>query len=60
MSLFVARWTGTEWSRIGDVLNVDPTRAAEDPSIAVANGVIYLAFEEFVDGARQIFVKLGS
>ena len=54
-----ARWTGSDWSLLGDVLNVDPERDTEDPSIAVHDGVLYVAFEEFVDGGRQIFVKAG-
>jgi hypothetical protein len=60
MSIFVARWTGSDWERLGDVLNVDPERDTEDPSIAVHDGVLYVAFEEFVDGGRQIFVKAGA
>jgi hypothetical protein len=60
MSIFVARWTGSDWERFGDVLNVDPERDTEDPSIAVHDGVLYVAFEEFVNGGRQIFVQAGA
>jgi hypothetical protein len=57
MSIFLAEWTGSAWSLLSDVLNIDPTRDTEDPSIACANGVYYVAFEEFVEGGKQIFVK---
>ncbi|MCJ7829751.1 MAG: hypothetical protein MUP74_00040 [Desulfobacterales bacterium] len=59
--IYVARWDPSlgQWLIIGDRLNVDPTRSAQDPSLAyaVAEGALYVAFEEMVDGWPQIFVK---
>ena len=60
MSIFVARFDGTDWVLVGDALNIDPDRDTEDPSIAYGDGTLYVAFEEFVDGARQIFVQAAA
>ena len=58
--IFVAEFDASDgrWRIIGDRLNVDAAREALDPSLArAADGTLYLAFEEFVDGRPQIFVK---
>ena len=59
--IFVARWdsTGSQWLLDGDKLNVDLAREALDPSLAYSSGdnTLYVAFEEYVDGWPQIFVK---
>jgi hypothetical protein len=59
--IFVARWDEAlgEWLIIGDRLNLDQTRSAQDPSIAYSAGdaYLYVAFEEMVSGWPQIFVK---
>jgi hypothetical protein len=58
--IFVARFDGTSgtWELIGDRINVDPSRVALDPTLAIRPGAyVYVAFEEVVDGWEQIFVK---
>ncbi|MEN8246939.1 MAG: hypothetical protein ABFS43_18775, partial [Thermodesulfobacteriota bacterium] len=59
--IYVARLTtpGNTWEIVGDKINVDQDRAAQDPSLAynAAEGALYVAFEEDVDGWPQIFVK---
>ncbi len=59
--IFVAYWDETEssWVLDGDRLNVNADNTAADPSLAYSpvDGMLYLAFEENVDGHPQIFVK---
>jgi hypothetical protein len=59
--IFVARWDepSGEWLIIGDRLNVDQARSAQDPSLAYSagDGYLYVTFEEMVSGWPQIFVK---
>jgi hypothetical protein len=59
--IYVAKLSasGTEWQIIGSKLNVDPAREALDPSLAydTAGQTLYIAFEEYVSGWPQIFVK---
>jgi hypothetical protein len=59
--IFVARWneTSSAWLMDGDKLNVDIARTAHDPSLAYSSGdnTLYVAFEEYVSGWPEIFVK---
>jgi hypothetical protein len=59
--IYVARWDEAmgEWQIIGDRINVDLTRSAQDPSLAYSagDGYLYVAFEEMVSGWPQILVK---
>lgn len=59
--IFVAYWddVNTQWVIDGNKLNVDVARDALDPSLAYSSSdtTLYVAFEEFVDGWAQIFVK---
>lgn len=59
--IYVARWDGigSQWLLDGDKLNVDLAREALDPSLAYSSDdkTLYVAFEEYVDGWPQIFVK---
>jgi len=59
--IFVARWdsTASAWVIDGDRLNVDTAREALDPSLAYSSldNTLYVAFEEYVSGWPQIFVK---
>lgn len=59
--IYVARWdeSGDTWLIDGDQLNVDTTRTAHDPSLAYSSSdnTLYIAFEEFVSGWPEIFVK---
>lgn len=59
--IFVARWdsSASQWVLVGDKLNVDTARAAQDPSLAYSStdNTLYVAFEEEVSGWAQIFVK---
>jgi len=59
--IYVAQWDESlgEWLIIGERLNVDQARSAQDPSLAywAGDGYLYVAFEEMVSGWPQIFVK---
>lgn len=59
--VYVARWdqTGDTWLIDGDRLNVNLARTAHAPSLAYSSGdnTLYVAFEEFVSGWPEIFVK---
>ena len=62
--IYVARLTtpGDTWEIIGDKVNVDQARSALDPSLAYDSTAqaLYVAFEEYVAGWPQIFVKKKS
>lgn len=62
--IYVARLTtpGDTWVIIGDKMNVDQARSALDPSLAYDSTAqaLYVAFEEYVAGWPQIFVKKKS
>lgn len=59
--IYVARWDESmgEWLIIGERLNVDQGRTAQDPSLAYSagDGSLYVAFEEMVSGWPQVFVR---
>jgi hypothetical protein len=59
--VYVARLVTADnsWEIVGDKLNVDQARDAQNPSLAYdASGQsLYVAFEEYVAGYPQIFVK---
>ncbi len=57
--VYVAQFDGTTWNVLCDRVNVDPARAALDPSIAydAATNTLYVTFEEYVSGWPQIFAK---
>lgn len=56
-NVYVRHWNGSTWSMMGTVLNVDPTRNADTPSVTVAGGVAHVGWTEF-HGAhgRRVFV----
>jgi hypothetical protein len=43
---YVKHWTGSTWQLDGDSLNVNPSKNSNDPSMAAANGTIYVAWRE--------------
>ena len=56
---YVARWTGTDWLRLGGSLNADTKRDANNSHVATAaNGSIYAAWVEKDDaGVNQLYVR---
>jgi hypothetical protein len=55
--VYVARWTGSEWSPSAS-LNVTPTGWAEDVSLTISGGKPCVAWtERTVSGPAQVFVK---
>jgi hypothetical protein len=57
--VYVARHDGTEWVVLCDAVNVDPSREALNPSLSfdAATSTLFVAFEEYVDGRPEIFVR---
>lgn len=57
--VFVAQWGGASWALLGDRVNVDVAREARDPSLAhdPSGDTLYVAFEEYVEGAPAVFVR---
>lgn len=55
--VFVKRFNGSEWVRVGNALNVDSNRKAVDPEITEYDGIPYVAWQEFNGDAEQIYVK---
>jgi hypothetical protein len=53
----VARWSGSTWTAVGGVLNVDPTRNAFLPQIADVGGTPWAVWEETNGAAYQVRVK---
>jgi hypothetical protein len=60
--VFVQRWDGNGWRLIGRALNLDPTREASEPSLALdktGNPVVTWA-EHIANGADNVFVSRWS
>jgi len=55
--IYVKHLTGSTWTQDGASLNVDPTREATFPRIALAGAVPYVAWQEASATASQIYVK---
>lgn len=60
--IFVAQYVDDEWQIAGDRLNADRSHEAQDPSLVydASDDRLYVAFEEWVDGQTDIFVKSAS
>ncbi|MEO8372733.1 MAG: kelch repeat-containing protein, partial [Candidatus Solibacter sp.] len=58
--IYVSSWNGTQWVPVGGALNIDPAAGwAYDPSIAVLNGQVYVAWtERSLTGNSQLYVKV--
>jgi hypothetical protein len=58
--IYVSSWNGTQWVALGGALNVDAvTGWAYDPSIAVLNGQIFVAWTERTQtGNTQLYMKM--
>jgi hypothetical protein len=53
----VARWTGSAWSAVGGILNVDPTKHAESVTIAGVGGTPFVTWQdESTAGKGQVYV----
>jgi hypothetical protein len=54
----VKRWNGSSWQSLGSALNLDATRKADSPALAVAGSDIVVAFVEQNPSAKfQLQVK---
>jgi hypothetical protein len=57
--VYVAKWNGAQWTRLGNSLNVNANAWAYDVSVACLNGQTYAAWtEKTVGGEAQLFVKV--
>jgi len=55
----VAKWTGTEWTRIGRSLNVSRSGFANCVALAGSGNALYVAWQERgLAGKNQIYVKI--
>jgi hypothetical protein len=54
--VFVDRWNGTSWVRVGGSFTVGTTTQAENPSIADVNGVPYVAWMQVTIGKGDVYV----
>ncbi|MBI5193936.1 MAG: hypothetical protein HZA08_10915 [Nitrospirae bacterium] len=56
--VYVKRWNGKEWSRLGESLNIDVSSHATSPSLAIKDDVPYVAWiETGENGVSAIHVK---
>jgi hypothetical protein len=57
--VFVARYDGASWNLIGNRINIDVARQAQDPTLAYDPGskTLYAAFEQYVDGRSHVFAR---
>ena len=56
--VYVKRWTGETWARVGDSLNINPSAHALSPSIASNGSAPYMAWVEFNEtGIAQVYAK---
>ena len=55
--IYVRRWTGSAWERVGGPLNNNVAVTASQPYLVGIGGVPYVAFREATGGAQRIFVK---
>ncbi len=57
-SVYVRHWNGTSWVLAGGNVDNNPTLAGSaEPSIAVHQGVPYVAFNEFGAGHQRVYVS---
>jgi hypothetical protein len=52
----VARWTASAWSAVGGVLNLDPTKDANEPSIASIAGTPHVVWDDESNGGDEVRV----
>lgn len=56
--IYVKRWNGKEWTRLGGSLNIDQTMHGTNPSLAMKGDTPYVAWEEISEnGISDIKVK---
>ncbi len=57
-TLFVSRWNGSSWTRLGDALNVNPAQFADRPSLTVkADGTPCVAWAEGGETLKGVYLK---
>ncbi len=55
--IFVRRWDGTAWQRVGKPLNVVPGESASFPYLVGIGAVPYVAFREPAFGMGRVYVR---
>jgi hypothetical protein len=56
--IYVKHWNGSGWEQNGGSLNINTTMAAVNPSLALADGIPYVAWSEYsTNEYQQIYVK---
>jgi hypothetical protein len=50
----VARLSGSSWTAVGGVLNLDPTKDANEPSIASIGGTPYVVWDDESNGGDEV------
>lgn len=56
--IYVKRWNGKEWIQMGGSLNIDATRQATVPSLAMKGNIPYVAWAEIDEsGISYVYVK---
>jgi len=56
--VFVKRWNGSSWDRVGPPLNNDPVKEAVEPDIMSIGAAVYVSFREDTGGGiYDVFVK---
>jgi len=56
--VFVKRWNGSSWDRVGPPLNINPAMEAVEPDITSIGAVVYVSFREDTGGGvYDVFVK---
>jgi hypothetical protein len=56
--VYVSRWSGSQWTSVGESLNVDRSASARDVALIIAVGQPYAAWTEATTmGNAQVFVK---
>lgn len=56
--IYVKRWNGKEWIKVGGSLNVAPSRHASSPSLAMKGNTLNVAWTEVdEEGINHVYVK---